>query len=65
MNTTAIKGQVKKRFRIVRQAPKISSNNELIYSEGKNKEGFEKLRIRLGKSEEELHRIIAALNSTL
>lgn len=65
MNTTELKEYVKKRFRMVRQAPENLSDNELIFAEGKNKEGFEKLQVRLSKSKEELHRIIAALNSSL
>ena len=64
MNTT-LKELVIKRFRMLRQKRETLRDNELIYAEGKNKEGFEKLQIRLGKSREELHRIIAALNSSL
>lgn len=65
MNATNLKEQFKKRFHIVPQESESLPDNELIYAEGKNKEGFEKLQIRLGKSKEELHRIIAALNSSL
>ena len=65
MNSSDIKNQVKKRFRNLFQGADTISDNELIYAEGKNKEGFEKLQVRLGKSPEELHRIIAALNSSL
>lgn len=64
MNIT-LKDLIIKRFRMIRQKPETFRDNEMIYAEGKNKEGFEKLQIRLGKSREELHKIIAALNSSL
>ncbi len=65
MNSTDLKEQVKKRLHILCQESETFPGNELIYAEGKNKEGFEKLQVRLGKSTEELHRIIAALYSSL
>jgi len=65
MNVTELKNQVKSRIRILCQESETSSGNELIYAEGKNKEGFERLQVRLGKSEEEMHRIIAALYTSL
>lgn len=49
----------------INRKSETSVSNELIYAKGKNKEGFEKLMIRFGKSEEELHRMIAALNTSL
>ena len=60
-----LKERVKNRYHIVHQESETLPDIELIYAEGKNKEGFEKLQFRLGKSAEELHRIIAALNSSL
>ncbi len=65
MNVTELKDQVKSRIRILCQESETSPGNELIYAEGKNKEGFERLQVRLGKSEEEMHRIIAALYTSL
>ncbi len=65
MNTTELTEQITKKLRIIYQESETSPVNELIYAQGKNKEGFEKLLIRLGKSEKEMHRIIAALNSSL
>ncbi len=65
MNTTELTEQINKKLRIIYQESETSPYNELIYAQGKNKEGFKKLQIRLGKSEEEMHRIIAALNSYL
>ena len=65
MNTTELTEKINKKLRIIYQNSDTLPDNELIYAEGKNKEGFEKLQIRMGKSKEELHRIIAALNSSL
>jgi hypothetical protein len=65
MNTTIVKEKINEMLDSFTPKSNIPTNNELIYAEGKNKEGFEKLMIRMGKSEEELHRIIAALNTSL
>lgn len=65
MNTTAMKGKLNKMLTNFNRKSETSVSNELIYSEGKNKEVFEKLMTRFGKSEEELHRMIAALNTSL
>ncbi|NTW25905.1 MAG: general stress protein CsbD [Lentimicrobium sp.] len=65
MNTTIVKEKINEMLDSFTQKSSAPVNNELIYAEGKNKEGFEKLMIRMGKSEEELHRIIAALNTSL
>lgn len=65
MNTTAIKGKLTEMIGTFNRKSDTSASNELIYAEGKNKEIFEKLMVRFGKSEEELHRMIAALNKSL
>ena len=65
MTTRELTDMINKKLRIIYQNSETLPDNELIYAEGKNKEGFEKLQIRLGKSKEELHRIIAALNTSL
>jgi hypothetical protein len=65
MNTTTIKEKLVGMLGIFNPKSDTSDNNELIYAEGKNKEVFEKLMVRFGKSEEELHRMIAALNKSL
>jgi len=38
----------------------ILTENDLIFEEGEKEEMFKKLRIRLGKTKEELKKIIAA-----
>jgi hypothetical protein len=65
MRTSDIKKKMISRFRSFRSQPETLPDNERIYAEGKNKAGFEKLQIRMGKSQEEMHRIIAALNNSL
>lgn len=65
MNTSKIKGRIMAMLSTINRKSETSVSNELIYAKGKNKEGFEKLMIRFGKSEEELHRMIAALNTSL
>lgn len=65
MNTTEINGNRFDRHGMLKQKFVTSAGNELIYAEGKNKEGFEKLQAKLGKTKEEMHRIIAALYTSL
>lgn len=65
MNTTTIKGKLIEMLGTFNLGSDTSDNNEQIYAEGKNKKVFEKLMVRFGKSEEELHRMIAALNKSL
>lgn len=61
----ALKRKISEILSSISSKSNTSVNNELIYAEGKNKEIFEKLMVRFGKSEEELHRMIAALNTSL
>jgi len=48
------KGKLKKRFAVL-------TDNDLMFEGGKREELFGKLQIKLGKSKEELDKIIAAL----
>lgn len=65
MNTSIIRRRITKILSSINPKSNSSVNNEQIYAAGKNKEGFEKLMLRFGKNEEELHRMIAALNKSL
>ena len=65
MDTSNIKQKMISKFQKLRTQPKPLPDNERLYAEGKNKAGFEKLQLRMGKSQEEMHRIIAALNTSL
>jgi uncharacterized protein YjbJ (UPF0337 family) len=48
------KGKLKKKFALL-------TDNDLMFEEGKKEEMFGKLQIKLGKSKEELEKIIAGL----
>ena len=48
------KGKLKKKFGIL-------TDNDLMYEEGKEDEMYGRLQIKLGKTKEELHKIIDGL----
>jgi len=48
------KGKLKQKFAFL-------TDNDLMFADGKKDEMLGKLQIKLGKTEEELHKIIAAL----
>jgi len=48
------KGKLKQKFALL-------TDDDLLFEEGKKDEMFGKLQIKLGKTKEELHKIIAAL----
>jgi uncharacterized protein YjbJ (UPF0337 family) len=48
------KGKLKKRFAIL-------TDNDLMFAECRKEEMFRRLQIKLGKTKEELHKIIAEL----
>lgn len=60
MNTTEVnKSWNKQKSELIRKFA-ILTDNDLIFEEGEKEEMFKKLRIRLGKTKEELKKIIAA-----
>ncbi len=61
MNTLLVKGSWKERKGKLRQKFGFLSEKDLMFEEGKKEEMLVKLQIRLGKTKEELIRIIAAL----
>jgi len=48
------KGKLKKKFAFL-------TENDLMFEEGKEEEMFGKLQVKLGKTKEELHKIITGL----
>ena len=48
------KGKLKQKFAVL-------TDNDLMYEEGKRDEMYGRLQIKLGKSKEELHKIIGEL----
>jgi len=53
-NWNELKGKLKQKFAVL-------TDNDLMYEEGKQDEMYGRLQIKLGKSKEELHKIIGEL----
>jgi len=61
MNTTELKGNWNETKGKLKQKFANLTDNDLMYTEGKKDEMLGKLQIKLGKTKEELHKIIEAL----
>jgi uncharacterized protein YjbJ (UPF0337 family) len=61
MNTTEAKGNWIEQKGKLKQKFAMLTDNDLLFAEGKKDEMLGRLQIKLGKSKEELHKIIAAL----
>jgi uncharacterized protein YjbJ (UPF0337 family) len=61
MNTTQIKGNWDEQKGKLKQKYATLTDNDLMFAEGKKEEMMGKLQIKLGKSKEELHKIISSL----
>jgi uncharacterized protein YjbJ (UPF0337 family) len=61
MNTTEVKGSWIEQKGKLKQKFASLTDNDLMYEEGRKEEMFGKLQIKLGKTKEELHKIIAGL----
>jgi len=61
MNTTELKGNWNEQKGKLKQKFAVLTDNDLMFEEGKKEEMFGKLQIKLGKTKEELHKIIEAL----
>jgi len=61
MNTTEVKGNWNEQKGKLKQKYAVLTDNDLLFDEGKQDEMFGKLQIKLGKTKEELHKIIAGL----
>jgi uncharacterized protein YjbJ (UPF0337 family) len=60
-NTTELKGNWNEQKGKLKQRFAVLTDNDLMFEEGRQDEMFGKLQKRLGKTKEELHKIIAAL----
>lgn len=58
MNSTEVKGNWSEQKGKLKQQFAILTDNDLMYEKGKKEEMFGKLQIILGKTKEELHKII-------
>ena len=61
MNKTELKGNWNEQKGKLKQKFATLTDNDLMFEEGKKEEMFGKLQIKLGKSKEEIQKIIAAL----
>ena len=61
MNTTTIKGNWNEEKGKLKQKFASLTDNDLMFEEGKKDEMFGRLQVKLGKTKEELHKLIAAL----
>jgi len=61
MNTLSAKGNWNEQKGKLKQKFAILTDNDLMYEEGRQDEMYGKLQIKLGKTKEELHRIISEL----
>lgn len=61
MNTTEVKGTWNEQKGKLKQKFATLTDNDLMFEEGKKEEMLGRLQIKLGKSKEELHKIISSL----
>jgi uncharacterized protein YjbJ (UPF0337 family) len=61
MNTTEAKGNWNEKKGKLKQKFAVLTDNDLMYEEGKKDEMYGKLQIKLGKTKEELKKIIGEL----
>jgi uncharacterized protein YjbJ (UPF0337 family) len=61
MNTTELKGNWNAQKGKLKQQFASLTDDDLMFEEGKQDEMLGKLQVTLGKTKEELHKIIAAL----
>jgi len=61
MNTTEVKGNWNEQKGRLKQKFAVLTDNDLMFAEGKKDEMLGKLQIKLGKSKEELQKILEGL----
>ena len=61
MNTTEVKGNWNEKKGKLKQKFAVLTDNDLMFDEGRKEEMLGRLQIKLGKTKEELRKIIAAL----
>jgi len=61
MNTTELEGNWNELKGKLKQKFAVLTDNDLMFEEGKKEEMLAKLQIKLGKTKEELHKIIGEL----
>ena len=61
MNTTELKGNWNQQKAMLKQKFAVLTDNDLMFAEGRKDEMIGKLQIKLGKTKEELQKIISEL----
>ncbi len=61
MNTTELKGTWEEQKGKLKQKFATLTDDDLLFTEGKKDEMMGKLQIKLGKTKEEMHKIISTL----
>ncbi len=61
MNTTEVKGTWNEQKGKLKQKFAVLTDNDLLFEEGKKDEMLGKLQVKLGKTKEELEKVIGAL----
>ncbi|MCX6306397.1 MAG: CsbD family protein [Bacteroidetes bacterium] len=61
MNTTEVKGNWNEQKGKLKQKFAVLTDNDLMFKEGKKDEMFGRLQVKLGKTKDELHKIIGSL----
>jgi len=61
MNTSGIIGNWNERKGLLKQKVGLLTDNDLVFEEGRKEEMLRKLQIKLGKTKEELMKIIGTL----
>ena len=61
MNSTQLKGNWEEQKGKLKQKFATLTENDMLFAEGKKEEMMGKLQIKLGKSKEELHKILSDL----
>ncbi len=61
MNSTELKGNWKEQKGKLKQKFAVLTDNDLLYDEGMKDEMFDKLQVTLGKTKDELIKILNAL----
>ena len=61
MNTTEVKANWNEQKGKLKQKFATLTDNDLMFEEGKKDEMYGKLQIKLGKTKEELHKIMSSL----
>jgi uncharacterized protein YjbJ (UPF0337 family) len=61
MNTTELSGNWNEQKGKLKQKYATLTDNDLLFAEGKKEEMLGRLQVKLGKTKEELHKIISAL----